>query len=182
MAYSGEAMEPDVGALAQLYLFHTVPRQALSELCRLAPPVRFDVGETLFRQGDPSDYALLLVGGRLHAFIHAGDLQRQVGDVRPGEIVGEGALFNPSGRRSATVVTVESSSALRLDASILEAAPTNSAVVALEQYLLGTVARRIRKTNQTMLQEWRAEAMLEQEPKKKTASLKDRLLSMLGWS
>lgn len=175
-------MDSDVSALSQLYLFRSVPPAALQELCSLAPPASYPTGATVFRQGDPSDHALLVVSGRLQAFIHTGDFQRQVGEVRSGEIVGEGALFNPTGARSATVVAVEPSATLQLDWGLLERSPNNAAVIALEQYLLGTIARRIRKTNQSILAEWRAEAMLEQSAPAEAPTLKERILRLLGWS
>lgn len=175
-------MDSEVAALAQLYLFRSVSPAALAELCSLAPPVSYPTGATLFRQGDPSDHALLVVTGRLQAFIHTGDFQRQVGEVKAGEVVGEGALFNPTGTRSATIVAVEPSSTLQLDWALLERSPNNAAVVTLEQYLLGTIARRIRKTNQSIMAEWRAEAMMEQSTPAEAPSLKERLLRLLGWS
>lgn len=174
-------MDSEVSALGQLYLFRSVSPSALAELYALAPPVTYPTGATLFRQGDPSDHALLVLTGRLQAFIHAGDFQRQVGEVKAGEVVGEGALFNPSGARSATVVAVEPSATLQLDWNLLERSPNNAAVVALEQYLLGTIARRIRKTNQNIMAEWRAEAMMEQPALAEAPSLKERLLRLLGW-
>ena len=171
---------PDADALQHLYLFRHVPRSALRELCILAPPTRFDVGTTLFRQGDAADVALLLVQGRLIATVRVRDLMREVGDVRPGEIVGETALFDPNGRRSATVVAATDSSALIVSWYLLERAADNPAVVALERHLLGTMARRIRKTNQNIQAEWRAVAALTPEEAPKAPTLRERLRALFG--
>ena len=146
---------PDVDALSQLYLFRGVPSRALAEICSLAPPVRYEAGEVLFRQRDPADVALLLVEGRLVVSVRVEDVIRQVGDVKPGEVVGETALLNPNGRRSATVVAAVPSTALKLSWYMLERAPLNPGIVALEQHLMGALVRRIRKTNQAILAEWR---------------------------
>lgn len=146
---------PDVDALSQLYLFRGVQPRALAELCALAPPVRYAAGEQVFRQRDPADVALLLVDGRLVVSVRVGEVVRQVGDVKPGEIVGEAALFSPNGHRSATVVASAPSTALKLSWYMLERAPLNPAVIALEQHLLGALSRRIRKTNQAIQAEWR---------------------------
>lgn len=146
---------PDIDALSQLYLFRGVPAKALAEILSLAPPVRYQAGEVLFRQRDPADVAMLLVEGRLVVSVRVEDVIRQVGDVKPGEVVGETALLNPNGRRSATVVASMPSTALKLSWYMLERAPMNPGVVALEQHLLGALVRRIRKTNQAILSEWR---------------------------
>jgi len=146
---------PDVEALSQLYLFRGVPARALAEILSLAPPVRYKAGDVLFRQRDPADVAMLLVEGRLVVSVRVEDVVRQVGDVKPGEVVGETALLNPNGRRSATVVAAVPSTALKLSWYMLERAPMNPGVVALEQHLLGALVRRIRKTNQAILAEWR---------------------------
>ncbi len=146
---------PDIDALSQLYLFRGVPPKALAEICNLAPPVRYAPGDVLFRQGDPADMALLLVDGRLVVSVRVGEVIRQVGDIKPGEIVGETALLSPNGKRSATVVAASPSTALKLSWYMLERAPLNPGIVALEQHLLGALVRRIRKTNQAIQAEWR---------------------------
>lgn len=181
---------PDIEALANLYLFRGVPRRALADLLSLAPPTRYEPGDVVFRQGDLADVGLLLVEGRLVVSVKVEALVRQVGDVRPGEVVGETALFNANGRRSATVVASAPSSALKLSWYVLEKAPQNAAVMALEQHLLGALVRRIRKTNQSIQAEWRllagpppspqAQAPTEAPPPEARQSLLGRLLGLFG--
>lgn len=179
---------PDLEALSSLYMFRGVPQRALSELLSLAPPARYPPGEVVFRQGEPADVGLLLVEGRLVVSVKVEAVVRQVGDVRPGEIVGETALFNINGRRSATVVASEPSSALKLSWYLLERAPQNAAVMALEQHLLGAMVRRIRKTNQAIGAEWRllagpATAPTSPEPAaapEARRSLLGRLMGLFG--
>ena len=177
---------PNADVLAELYLFKAVPRRALVELCSLAPPVVYAPGTALFRQGDPADVAVLLVEGRLVASVKVGEVVRQVGDVRPGELVGETALFQENGRRSATVVAPEESSALKLSRYALERAPNNEAVIALERHLLGSLARRVRKTNQAIFSEWRATTPLpapaepRPDPAVGSRGLWDRLMTLLA--
>ena len=63
---------------------------------------RFETGETLFRQGDPSDYALLILSGSVDVLREVGDDAIVLGTVRAGEFVGEMGVLE--GRaRSATV-------------------------------------------------------------------------------
>jgi CRP-like cAMP-binding protein len=63
---------------------------------------RFEAGETLFRQGDPSDFALLIVAGSVDVLREVGDDAVVLGTVRAGEFVGEMGVLEGR-RRSATV-------------------------------------------------------------------------------
>ena len=63
---------------------------------------RFEAGETLFRQGDPSDFALLIVSGSVDVLREVGDDAVVLGTVREGEFVGEMGVLEGR-RRSATV-------------------------------------------------------------------------------
>jgi CRP-like cAMP-binding protein len=75
---------------------------------------RFEVGETLFRQGDPSDVAIQLVSGSVDVLREVGDDAIVLGTVREGEFVGEMGVLE--GRaRSATV-----RAATRVEAELIE--------------------------------------------------------------
>jgi CRP-like cAMP-binding protein len=63
---------------------------------------RFEQGETLFRQGDSSDFALLIVSGSVDVLREVGDDAIVLGTVRAGEFVGEMGVLEER-RRSATV-------------------------------------------------------------------------------
>lgn len=146
-----------VDKLGSIYLFKDVPRRSLEEFIVHSPPVQFPRGSEVFRQGTSADVALLLIEGRLVAQVEAGGEIRQVGEIRQGEILGEQGLFVPGGKRSATVVAAEPCECLLLDRRLMDHAASNPAVVKLEQHLLGTLARRIRKTNQSIQHAWKAE-------------------------
>jgi CRP-like cAMP-binding protein len=63
---------------------------------------RFEAGEALFRQGDPSDVALQILSGSVDVLREVGDDAIVLGTVRAGEFVGEMGVLE--GRtRSATV-------------------------------------------------------------------------------
>jgi len=175
-----------VDTLASLYLFKDVPRGSLQEFIVHAPPVQFPRGSEVFRQGAPSDVALLLIDGRLIAQVEAGGEIRQVGEIRAGEILGEQGLFVPGGKRSATVVAADPCECLLLDRRVMDQAASNPAVVRLEQHLLGTLARRIRKTNQSIQQAWKAEPSPEATPEAPEAAapttLRQRLSRLFGGS
>ena len=76
-------------------------RQALADGVQWSS---LSAGETLFTQGDPGDSAYLLVSGRLLVSSEQTDGSSQVvGEVGPGELVGEYALIMDRAR-SATVL------------------------------------------------------------------------------
>ena len=141
--------------LSRLFLFRSVAAADIEELVRNAPPVLYAAGTVIFRQGDPADNALLVVEGRLEVMVESGESNKQVGDIRAGEIAGETALFARRGRRNATVTAREPSRCLVVDRNLLSAIPANPALITLENHLLGTLARRIRKTNQSMQVVWK---------------------------
>src|SRR5919106_4695940 len=63
---------------------------------------RFEADEILFRQGDPSDFALLILSGSVDVLREVGNDAIVLGMVRAGEFVGEMGVLE--GRpRSATV-------------------------------------------------------------------------------
>jgi len=138
-----------------MYLFKGVSTEALRELSSLAPPVSFKPGVTLFKQGDTSDVALLLLEGKLSVEVAIAGQHREVGAVNVGEIVGETAIFAREGKRSATVRALQSCSCLIISKELLVEAHTNPAVIAIERHLLGSLARRVRRTNQEINKLWK---------------------------
>jgi signal transduction histidine kinase len=100
-------------------LFEGLSDRELQQLVDDATPVSIHAGETLMKQGDPGDSAYVVLKGGL-------EIQKQSGpsvikiDVRnPGEIIGEMALLSNS-PRSATVVAVTDSEALRISQEVFE--------------------------------------------------------------
>ncbi|MDP6934655.1 MAG: cyclic nucleotide-binding domain-containing protein [Myxococcota bacterium] len=168
----------DAEKLGALYLFREVPKAELRKLCILAPPTRLSAGSVLFEQGESANIAMLLVEGRLEVSVQSGDQRRRVGDVRPGEIVGELALFSRGGQRSASVEAAEASKCLLLSWELLEKASRNQAIIALEAHLLGTMARRIRSTNTVIQTAWK-DSGPENAEKNESGSVLDRLRSLL---
>ena len=144
-----------VATLSNMFIFKNVDKSALQELCSLAPPVSFHTGVTIFEQADESDVALLLVEGKLGVEIYSASQRREIGQVNMGEIVGETALFAREGKRSASVRALEPSKCLLINQELLVNASKNEAVIAIEKHLLGTLARRIRRTNQETSKIWK---------------------------
>jgi len=165
--------------ISKMFIFRDVPHKSIHELCTMAPPVSFNTGVTIFNQGDESDVALLLVEGKLGVEVSSAGKYRDVGQVNMGEIVGETALFARTGKRSATVRALEQSQCLLINPELLINAAKNPAVIAIERHLLGTLARRIRRTNQETAKIWK-EFDARSEDKEPAAGLVTRLKSLFG--
>ncbi len=144
-----------VATLANMFIFKNVDKGALQQLCSMAPPVSFHTGVSIFEQAEESDVALLLIEGKLGVEIYSASQRREIGQVNMGEIVGETALFAREGKRSASVRALEPSKCLLINQELLINAAKNPAVIAIEKHLLGTLARRIRRTNQETSKIWK---------------------------
>lgn len=79
--------------------------------------VHLSRGETLFKQGEIGDSLFILVGGRLQALVEEpGERSRIVGEISPGEPVGEMAVFTGE-RRSASIYAIRDSVLIRFTKS-----------------------------------------------------------------
>ena len=104
--YLREALVPLIGQ---------VTAEDVREIGASGEWVDLEGGLRLFSQGDAADGLYLLIHGRLRASVTAGDGSEEVlGDVAPGEAVGEMALLG-DGVRTAHVDAVRDSRLLRLD-------------------------------------------------------------------
>jgi CRP/FNR family transcriptional regulator, cyclic AMP receptor protein len=72
---------------------------------------RFAPGEILFRQGDPSDFAILILSGSADVLRHVGDDAIVLGTVHAGEFVGEMGVLEGRARSA----TVRAASALQAE-------------------------------------------------------------------
>ena len=84
-------------------------------------------GDVLMREGDPGDCLYVVLTGRLLVFVtDPGDQGRNVGEIGPGEVVGEMALLSDE-PRSATVKAMRDTKLVRLSKaafeSLVESAP-----------------------------------------------------------
>lgn len=80
-----------------------VPDDERESLERLAERKDYYPGQAVFCEGEPADFALLLLEGRLSVAVETARGRRIVGDVWPGEVVGETALLGLGSTRNATV-------------------------------------------------------------------------------
>jgi CRP-like cAMP-binding protein len=104
-------------------------------------------GEVLYRAGDVGTDACIVLSGRLSVTIGEGELVRVVGDLWPGDLVGEAAWFEPGATRNATVTATIDSECAVIERDAYAHLADNLAIVALERTLLGLMAKRIRAAN-----------------------------------
>ncbi|MCB9742845.1 MAG: cyclic nucleotide-binding domain-containing protein [Alphaproteobacteria bacterium] len=147
-------MDNIVAALKELPIFRTVPAEDLQLLAQAASVIQFRPGEVVLERGEEGEHALLLVDGRLSAAVEGAQKLRRVGDIWPGEIVGELGLLQPGSPRSATVRAAAQSTCLLLTRDLMEASQGSKGTLALEQHMLGTMARRLRSTNHAIRMLW----------------------------
>lgn len=163
-----------------------IPQEEREALERVAQRIEYHPGQTVFREGEPADFALLLLEGRMSVVVETARGRRVVGDVWPGEVVGETALLGLGEKRNATVLAQLPSVGLIVDSSLLERARGTRARAVAQKQLLLTMSRRIRATNGAIRKAWQeqraAEAQPTPEPEAPEApvGLRDRLNRLLG--
>lgn len=160
--------------LSQLPMFQDVPRGDLHKLVSMTQPTQFDKDALVMKQGEPANMALLLVEGRLRSYVLAGGTLRPLGSIRPGEIIGEEALFDDRTPRSSTVLAVTHSECLLFNVDLLLSGGDNRAVIAVERHMLRVMSRRIQRTNKNIKQAWQ-EAHRAQGEGAEGPTLRDRL-------
>ncbi len=102
-------------------------------------------GQTLFHEGEPGDDLYLLVSGRLQATTrHETGAEIRLGEMAPGEIIGEMAVFSGE-PRSATVRAIRESELVRFSKPVFERifAQNPSLAVSVIQLLISRLRRSI---------------------------------------
>lgn len=126
-------------------VFRTSGPKVLREMGRRFRWVRLERGEKLFSQGDPGDALYILVSGRLRVELQTDSGPRVVGEVVPGETVGEMAMLTDD-PRSATVVALRD--------SVLQECGRDDFKALMETYpglsmhLTGILVDRLKRANQ----------------------------------
>ena len=95
-------MDDKIKALSTVRLFSGCSKRELQSVARLCTPLSVEEGFVLTTEGTPARECFVIADGKARVTIGG----RKVGEVGPGECVGEMALLD-GGRRTATV-TAES--------------------------------------------------------------------------
>lgn len=111
------ALDDDMALLARQPLLSLMDRDALRLLAFAAESRILRAGDVLFRAGEPSDGAVLVVSGAV-ALTEQDDGQPASEVVGPGAMIGELALFT-SVPRQVTAIAREPTQVMRLQRSVM---------------------------------------------------------------
>ena len=105
-------------------------------------------GDILFREGEPGDRLYVIASGKIKLGRRSADGRENLLSILgPGEMFGELSLFDP-GPRTATASSVSDAVVYELDQEQLAEWIAKHPGVA--RHLLGALARRLRRTNETL--------------------------------
>ena len=145
-----------LSSLARMPLLRGVPEHERQRLLAVGEWVELASGATLFRAGEPADHAVLVVEGRLRAWVSDGESERAVGDIFAGEIVGEAGIYGAATHRTASVRAQSDTKCLRVTRAGLEQMGGTETLAALQRNMLAAMARRLRSTGHAIRREWKA--------------------------
>jgi CRP-like cAMP-binding protein len=178
------------GPLARLKPFRGVDPAHVQALESAGRWQQLEAGQVVAEQGDAADSAMLLVEGRMR--VRVAESERDLGDLWPGSVVGENALFGVNSTRSYSVRTVLPSRILHLRREELRQLAGSPAVAALQRHVIAVTARRLQTADLDMRKVWRDEdqarfaasrpAEPPSAPAASTGSLFDRLKALIGVS
>ena len=129
-------------------LFSALDDEASASLRRTMVEVRLGRSEVLFAEGDPGDRLYVIGSGKIKLGRTSGDgRENLLAILGPGEMFGELSLFDP-GPRTATATSVGECRLIGLGHEDLQPFLLRHPEVA--QTLLHALARRLRRTNETL--------------------------------
>jgi CRP/FNR family transcriptional regulator, cyclic AMP receptor protein len=147
MANGGETAR----LLARTEVFGDLEERELAEVSQVAVPRHWERGEVIFREGDQGDTCYLLrTGAVVLTREHQDGRMVALAELRAGSLFGELAMFRGE-TRSATAEAIEPTTAVALLASDMQRLIRRSPDLALK--FLGTLAERVSKTNERLLQQ-----------------------------
>jgi CRP-like cAMP-binding protein len=129
-------------------LFADMDDEQTRTLLESMVPVELSRGDVLFREGEPGDRLYVIAQGKIKLGRRSSDGRENLLSILgPGEMFGELSLFDP-GPRTATASSVSDSLVYELRHQALVAWVNAHPKVAT--HLLGALARRLRRTNETL--------------------------------
>ncbi len=127
-------------------LFATLSDGALEEIAVAMPVTRWPAGTVLFQEGEPGDSLCVVRAGTIEVVKALGTAEEWlVRRMGPGNFVGELAVLEPDGVRSATVRAVSDVEIASLGRAEFDALLARQPRVAAE--LMETLSRRLRESN-----------------------------------
>jgi CRP/FNR family transcriptional regulator, cyclic AMP receptor protein len=137
-------MCPEADLLKEVPLFHLLDDHERTALAAQLELVSFGPGETIFEYGEPGDAIYVISSGEVEVFFKNDTGERIVLEVASrGDFFGELSMLD-NGTRSASVMTIQPTQALRLDRNDLEQFLLLQPKAAMD--LLAAMGRRHRET------------------------------------
>ena len=137
-------MSPEADLLKEVPLFNLLDDHERTELAAQLDVVRFAAGESIYNYGDPGDAIFVISSGEAEVFFKNDTGERIVLEVATrGDFFGELSMLD-RGTRSASVLAIKDTDALRLDRRDLEKFLQLRPQAAMD--LLAAMGRRHRET------------------------------------
>jgi putative ABC transport system ATP-binding protein len=117
-AAAAEPTLPELEALRAVPMFATIDTARLKLIAFTSERMSYFAGQTMFRQGDPSDAAYVLLDGAADVFLETASDQLHLATIGAHSIVGEMGVVSGAGR-SATVIAASDLTAIRLSKDVV---------------------------------------------------------------
>lgn len=172
----------------RLRSLQALPKQELVDLLKHGQSRTLAQNEVLIEQGSKVPVACLLAQGHLVAELPQAGGARRIGEIRPGEVAGEGALSRGDWTAAVQVRATEPSTVVLLSPQLFEKTRGTRALAALQGHLIGVLAKRIQGTNLQLRQAWQEQRSADSrsaEPSPRDVApltLSERLSLLLGVS
>jgi CRP/FNR family cyclic AMP-dependent transcriptional regulator len=111
----------------------------------------FDAGEVIFRKGDKSNAMFLILTGTIVIADSIGKNVDVIAKLGPGEILGETAIYERAGKRSAHAIAREASQALVLNTDTLLDLLETEIPKRFLVNIIGLLSQRLRITNTLLM-------------------------------
>jgi hypothetical protein len=131
-------------ALSQLPIFTELTTRQLADLASVVRWEKVASDSVIVAQGDTGDAMYFVLSGRVRISVAAGDETRVLGELGPGELFGEMALFEDAAR-SATVTAEEKTRLGRIERADFEELVEDVPGIALS--ICRVLSRRVRQSN-----------------------------------
>lgn len=138
----------DIDVVRQAPLFAALSDEDAQALLQRMSRARIERGDVLFEEGEPGDRLYVITSGKVKLGRRSPDgRENLLAVLGPGEMFGELSLFDP-GARTTTATAVAGTDLVGLGHAELTEFVSTRPEVAVK--LLGSIARRLRRTNEAL--------------------------------
>ena len=142
-------LDAEVHSLKQIPMFREVDPARLKLLAFTSERVHFAPGQRFFTQGDAADAAYVILDGRADVLLETPNGPIKVAQLGRNALVGEMGILSDN-PRSATIVTSEAATALRIDKRVFLELMAQFPQMAIA--VMRELANRLERTNAQLAQ------------------------------